>query len=100
MAKNTACYTQSDEIATLSGSEPLACWIEFYKQLGPFDKVLQSYSCGDQGEEAIERFSGLLVLGSNTTELLDPIKHPPDAVSILVGPKVANGRAFRFVFAG
>lgn len=55
---------------------------------------MATYFRGDQGEEAIERFSGLLVSGSNTTELLDPIEHPPDAVSILVGPKVADGRGF------
>ena len=53
------------------------------------------YFCGGHGEEALERFSGLVVSGSNTTELLDPpIEHPLDAVSILVGSKVAGGRGF------
>jgi hypothetical protein len=45
--------------------------------------VWQPYFCGGQGEEALERFSGLVVSGSNTTELLDPIEHALDAVSIL-----------------
>ena len=62
------------------------------RKLGPVDKVWQPDFSGGQREECREGFSGLIVSCRDSAELFEPIEHPFDAVSILVGSKVAGRR--------
>jgi hypothetical protein len=66
--------------------------------LGPVDKVWQPYLCSGQGKECCEGFSCLVVSGRHTTELLEAVEHPFDAVSILVCSEVAGRRVLPVCF--
>jgi hypothetical protein len=52
--------------------------------------VWQPYLHGCQHEKGGEGFSGFVVSGGDATKLFEPIEHPLDAFSVLVGSEVAT----------